>query len=555
MGTSKSTSPTKSTSKKAESTRKNSNKRPASYSDSPSPVPSAIRDKGKNKQIETIAVEENAPEDDDHSERPTAQRVTFHLTDEIDQEDDDDSDRSSSADLLAKMDKRDTQDGEQPEGFLTAKNSSDAYFLAHGKANPTSTNLFSARPNRQAPLSVSDFLQSFDPQPLRSARSTWNQWTAELLEGYSILFYGLGSKRATLNEFVEQHLVKTLGWEGLVINGFQAGCDLSSLLNDLEEIVDNSGLEDEAEEDDQHLIRHSAPQKKASSLEVLESRAQRLCGRLNQKDTPSCVLLLHNLDGLGFRNSRVQTILGLLAAQPRIHFLATIDHINAPILLASHLASARPSEQNTSAVIETFPSSYNFLYHHLPTATPYTLESLLSGTVSTVLPPTIFPPTMISGQNQKSDLITNGAPTAKATLHVLSSLTEKAKLLFRLLAEHQISRHQALPPLEADRIDQDLQSLREVEERRAPKIAISATALFELARAEFVTSALTQMQALLVEFRDHAIILAGSSPLNLPLQSHSENPSSMIVADDQEWLWIGLPQKDLEEVLSKLDDL
>ncbi|KNZ64089.1 hypothetical protein VP01_1068g4 [Puccinia sorghi] len=500
--------------------------------------------KAKKRQIEPSLT---------HEERPTVQRVQFHLAAQIDTEDDDSDYHSSSPHpLLSKPPPAELPEG---GGFLTAKNSSDAYFLAHGKSNPTSTNLFSARNTAQQPLPVSSFLQSFHPQALQSAQTTWNQWTAELIEGYSILFYGLGSKRATLNQFVEQHLVASCGWEGLIINGFQAGCNLSSVLNDLEDIIEHSGAEGEDEEEDG--IRYpTTPQRKASSLEILEARAQRLCLRFEQKDAPNCVLMLHNLDGLGFRNPQVQTILGLLTAHPRIHFLATMDHIHAPILVSSHLASARPGVKDPSTVLETFPSSYNFLYHHLPTPTAYTLESLLSGTVSTILPPTIFPPIMIGGQSHKSDLMQNGVLTVKATLHVLSSLTEKAKALFRLLAEHQIARHQALPQVEADRIDEALPSLRESEEQhRAPKIAISTAALFELARAEFVASALTQMHALLVEFRDHAIILAGLPPAHLLPPDPPPPSSSLLVDDDQEWLWIALSQNDLHDVLSKLDDL
>ncbi|KAH9473573.1 hypothetical protein Pst134EA_000652 [Puccinia striiformis f. sp. tritici] len=541
---------------KPRNTNTSTNKRSADQLDSDTDNrPAKIRDKGKQKEIVTDppTIPNDQPVEEDNSERPTVQRVKFDLVGE----DDEDSDQSSSAnnDLRTLHHNNEDDDG-QPVGFLTAKNPSDAYFLAHGKINPTSTNLFSARPNRDRPLSVSDYLDSFNPQPLKSAESSWKQWTAELIEGYSILFYGLGSKRVTLNEFVERHLVGSLGWEALVINAFQAGCDLSSLLNDLEEIIDDA-TDDEEEEDDERPTRYPT-RGKTSSLETLESRAQRLSVRLVQKNSnlPTCVLMIHNLDGMGFRNPRVQTILGLLTSQPRIHLIATIDHINAPILLASHLSSARPSVKDPSTVLETFPSSYNFLYHHLSTPTPYILESLLSGTVSTILPSTIFPPTMINMNSSKSEFISNGAPTAKATLHVLSSLTEKAKALFRLLAEHQICRHQALPPTESSRIDEELTSLGPQDEQcRAPLIAISGTALFELARTEFVASAITQMQALLVEFRDHNIILAGLPPINVTPLTDTPLHHSFSTEDDQEWLWIGLSQNDLHDVLSKLDDL
>lgn len=489
---------------------------------------------------------ENDQDDADQSERPTMQRVKFDLMEDDDAQDDDSDDFNSDAGSGHLP--GGTAKGNEPEGFLAARNASDAYFLAYGKSNPTSNNLFSARPNWKEPLPVSDFLESFDPKPLQSAESYWNQWTAELLEGYSLLFYGLGSKRSTLNEFVKQRLVGSLGWEGLVINGFQSGVDLSNLLNDLEDMVRGIGIEVDRE-------TRLPIQRKASSLELIESRAQRLCALLTQKDSnlPTCVIMIHNLDGLAFRNQRIQTILGLLAAQPRIHLLATIDHIYAPVLLASHLASARSSANDGSDFIETFPSSYNFIYHHLPTYTPYTLESLLSGTVSTLLPANIFPTIMVGSQSLKSDISQNTATTPKAALHVLSSLTERAKSLFRLLACHQLSCYQSLPSAEAKHVDEMIKNYKHQEEKRAPRVALVATKLFESARSSFVASAESQMEALLVEFRDHGIILSSFGSMEDNPQADPDR--DRLVEDDEEWLWIGLCQLDLEEVMSQLEDL
>lgn len=40
-------------------------------------------------------------------------------------------------------------------------------------------------------------------------------------------------------------------------------------------------------------------------------------------------ILIHNIDGPALRNLKAQTILSQLAAIPQIHFVASVDHINA----------------------------------------------------------------------------------------------------------------------------------------------------------------------------------------------------------------------------------
>ncbi|OAV98780.1 hypothetical protein PTTG_25505 [Puccinia triticina 1-1 BBBD Race 1] len=249
--------------------------------------------------------------------------------------------------------------------------------------SPTTASLFSEHHTPRAPA---DLLRGFRPEPLRPAEQHWPQWAAKLRQGFSLLFHGLGSKRAALNHFLHEHLVPRLGWEALVINGFQADATLPAILAELEAIIlDHPSPASSNDEDQPH---HHAP-RKASSLEALEAQAQCLCGLLSrrrQHDQPDIVLLLHNLDGHGFRSPKIQTILGLLVAQPSLHLLATLDHIHAPVLRPLHRASARPGGQAPLA------SAFNFLYHQLPTPTGYVLESLLGTTFDALLPPSILLP-------------------------------------------------------------------------------------------------------------------------------------------------------------------
>ncbi len=44
------------------------------------------------------------------------------------------------------------------------------------------------------------------------------------------------------------------------------------------------------------------------------------------------VVIVHSLDGEGLRSSEAQTCLSIWASVPWIHLVASIDHMNAPIL-------------------------------------------------------------------------------------------------------------------------------------------------------------------------------------------------------------------------------
>jgi len=48
-------------------------------------------------------------------------------------------------------------------------------------------------------------------------------------------------------------------------------------------------------------------------------------------------LVIHNIDGEGFRSDRVQTTMALLASNPKIHIVASVDSVTAPYLWTINL--------------------------------------------------------------------------------------------------------------------------------------------------------------------------------------------------------------------------
>ncbi|OAV88301.1 hypothetical protein PTTG_05263 [Puccinia triticina 1-1 BBBD Race 1] len=388
-------------------------------------------------------------------------------------------------------------------GFLRAENPADAYLLAHGRPAPSSASLFSAsRPRPDSPLPLPALLAGFRAEPLAGAEQHWAHTTSSPAAAGRPSSSTASSPAAT-----------------------SPACSPSSTPSSPSAPPSPSP-------------RTSS---KPRSLEALEAHAARLCALLAAAappPRPPIAILLHNLDAPNFSHPTVLAILGLLASQPAIHLLASLDHIHAPLRLPTHLLAARPSSLHQPAA----PPSFNALYHHLPTPTGYTLESLLSGTLNALLPPAVLPPTGLQPARAVPDLLPPGPPTVQATLHVLASLTAKAKALFRLLAEHQLQALNALPADLQPGLPPHHPTLP------APPLAISIPALFDRARSHFIVSALSQLHALLVEFRDHHIIRAST----LPPPSHLQPPENR---DQQEWIWIAFDPDQLELILAQIDSL
>ena len=50
-------------------------------------------------------------------------------------------------------------------------------------------------------------------------------------------------------------------------------------------------------------------------------------------------IILHNIDGQQLRSPEAQALLGELAAMPRVHLVASVDHVNAPLLWSKREAA------------------------------------------------------------------------------------------------------------------------------------------------------------------------------------------------------------------------
>ncbi|CAI9621526.1 unnamed protein product [Staurois parvus] len=246
------------------------------------------------------------------------------------------------------------------------------------------------------------------------------KWMLQLHLGFNIILFGLGSKRNLIETFRTSMLQDSLH---IVINGFFPGITIKSILNSITE----------------EALGHSGTFR--SPLDQMDFILQKF------KDNCSLVLylLIHNLDSHMLRGDKSQQVLGQLASISNIHLLASIDHINAPLMWDQ-------SKQ----------SLYNWLWYETTTYSSYVEET----------------------SYENSLLVKRSGALALSSLtHVMRSLTPNARGIFRLLAEYQL----------ANKDNPSYQGL-------------SFQDFYQQCREAFLVNSDLTLRAQLTEFRDHKLI-------------------------------------------------
>ncbi|KAM9305221.1 origin recognition complex subunit 2 [Gastrophryne carolinensis] len=268
----------------------------------------------------------------------------------------------------------------------------------------------------QAPTAFSRDLESLN----KKYEALFYKWMLQLHLGFNIVLFGLGSKRNLLEKFRTSLLQDSLH---IVINGFFPGITIKSILNSITE----------------EALGHSGTFR--SPLDQLDFIMQKF-----KKDTSlELYLLIHNLDSHMLRGDKSQQTIGQLASVPNIHLLASIDHINAPLMWDQ-------SKQ----------SLYSWLWYETTTYSSYVEET----------------------SYENSLLVKRSGALALSSLtHVLRSLTPNARGIFRLLAEYQL----------ANKDNPSYQGL-------------SFQDFYQQCREAFLVNSDLTLRAQLTEFRDHKLI-------------------------------------------------
>ncbi|XP_006862052.1 PREDICTED: origin recognition complex subunit 2 [Chrysochloris asiatica] len=248
----------------------------------------------------------------------------------------------------------------------------------------------------------------------------FHKWVLQLHLGFNIVLYGLGSKRDLIERFRTTMLQDSVH---VVINGFFPGISVKSVLNSItEEVLDHVGT-----------FR--------SVLDQLDW----IVDKFKQDSSLELFLLIHNLDSQMLRGDKSQQIIGQLSSLHNIYLIASIDHLNAP-LMWDHAKQ----------------SLYNWLWYETTTYSPYTEE-------------TSYENSLLVKQS--------GSLPLSSLVHVLRSLTPNARGIFRLLIKYQLD-------------NQDNPSY----------IGLSFQDFYQQCREAFLVNSDLTLRAQLTEFRDHKLL-------------------------------------------------
>ncbi|KAF1575974.1 Origin recognition complex subunit 2, partial [Eudyptes moseleyi] len=269
---------------------------------------------------------------------------------------------------------------------------------------------------KKAPLAYAAEIKELNQQH----ESLFSKWMLQLHLGFNIVLYGLGSKRDLLEKFRTSVLQDSVH---LVVNGYFPSITVRSILNSItEEVLDHIGT-----------FR--------SPLDQLEF----IIKRFKEDSSLELYVLIHNLDSQMLRGERSQQILAQLSSLPSIYLIASIDHINAPLMWDQAKLSL-----------------YNWLWYETTTFSPYVEET----------------------SYENSLLVQQSGSLALSSLtHVLRSLTLNARGIFRLLAQYQL------------------------ENKDNPSYpGLSFQDFYQQCREAFLVNSDLTLRAQLTEFRDHKLI-------------------------------------------------
>ena len=403
--------------------------------------------------------------------------------------------------------------GADGEGGMVRMSRADAYFLHQGRGAKTSGSSYSAlaRPLTQAQYDRAATARSKGKSAqvvaslLDDLARRYDQWEAELEAGFNLLFYGFGSKRRLLNRFISRRLQKR--GHCVVVNGHFPQLGIRDVLAQIEDALG---------------VPQDIPVP-PSTTTPLERSAHRIYayvlppqalpkGKKHPTASKDLYLLLHNIDAPSLRTPKALGILSLLACSPRIHILASFDHLHTPLLFSRSSTDTPPHTYATGGWdgVPAPSRGFNWLYHNATTYDDYTLE--------------------LSYQRLSATRITAASSTIseEAALQILRSVPPMALRLLKLLLNKQLaslpseaSSHVAYPP-----------------GGPAPVFGVDNDLLQGMAKEKFIAREEERFNALIGEFRDHGLVV-----------------ESLL---DQEgrtgrWVWVPLGKAAVERVLQSME--
>ncbi|GAM22877.1 hypothetical protein SAMD00019534_060520 [Acytostelium subglobosum LB1] len=245
---------------------------------------------------------------------------------------------------------------------------------------------------------------------LNKSHEMWN----DLTMGYNLLLYGYGSKKELINQFRNRFC---LDGPHIEINGYLPIFNIKDLLYC---ISNKLFLSNERFSTPIHHVEHIKALFEAKANRRRE-RDRNLTSASDMATMPNgsfmdddeehirrknfelydvIYLIIHNIDGVSVRHQKIQKVLGSLAEIPNIRIIASIDHVNSPILWDLNMTV-----------------QFNWMWHDVPTFAQYTVE-------------TAYELSLLFTRGQKMNV--------KSVVVILRSLTPNARSIFKVLLEYLI---------------------------------------------------------------------------------------------------------------------
>jgi origin recognition complex subunit 2 len=371
----------------------------------------------------------------------------------------------------------------------------DEYFSIKKKAQQTSNNTLSKLPT----LSHQDYIDALTAAPRKHAEQknllvtltamNFNQWMFELSEGFNLLLYGYGSKEKLINKFIQE---RCLDSPVITLKGYLPK------LNPVKDLLSKILM---------MVVKRESVKSAGSLPNQIATVASYLSNPAREYD--HIYLVIHNLDGPYLRNEKSQNLLAsLIASAPlgTIRLIASIDHINAPLLWDRAVAD-----------------QYRWLWKDATTFEPYSNE-------------TEHASVMMVQSNQRT--------SAEGAKHVLASLNSNAQKMFKLLAEHQmeVAKSDERPKRKSQkRSNIDDEDADEENAGRgggdsdnedgdgdsggsAAKNGLALTMFYQLCVGDLIATNMEVFKTQLGEFRDHKLIVSrrasdGEETLYIPFNA------------------------------------
>ena len=268
-------------------------------------------------------------------------------------------------------------------------------------------------------------------------------WLFQISNGFNILLYGVGSKQKLLEDFRKKCLSESCH---LVVNGFFPGLTIKQVLTKLtSSVFGHSGTFKSPIEQAQFITKELTVKGKS---EVGDSKGKVKKSAGASTPIPEEIfLVIHNIDGQMLRSDTAQTALSILAHSPSIHIIASVDHINAPLLWDQKKLSR-----------------FNWLWYDTTTYEPYCDE-------------TSYENSLLVQQS--------GSLALSSLIHVTDSLTPNARGVFELLVKYQLE-HKS----DTDGIF----------------LGMSFHDCYLKCREKFLVSSDVTLRSQLTEFKDHKLV-------------------------------------------------